>query len=131
MKSDTNSTTDRTTIETRSTTSSEVSNDIRKSNRPSMKPNRLTYDRLGFFNLSNVWNQDTLLAITDFVDYAMRTVTNTPRTYHEAVNGDNKNILLDAINSELNSLQSLNTWTVIDSSTVNPHNILSSNGYLR
>ena len=115
-----------TTSESLSTTSSDNTSSLRRSTRRSSKPDRLSYDKLGFINSVNVWNKDVLLAIIDYVDHVFITVNNTPATYNDAITDDNKVLWIEAIQSELTSLENLNTWTLVDSSSVHPHNVLSS-----
>ena len=113
-----------TTSETSSITSSDNPSALRRSTRPSSKPDRLSYDKLGFIN-SNKTN-DTLLALIEHIEHTMITINHTPMTYAEAICDSNKLLWIDAIKSELDSLQSLNTWTIVDSSNTHPHHILNS-----
>ena len=98
----------------------------------SVQPERLTYDKLGFLNLAfnDVWKCNVLNTLVEYVEHALLSTNLTPMTYNEAIHDVNSPLWINAINEELRSLETLNTWTIIDESTVHPHNILSKSGSL-
>ena len=69
---------------------------------------------------------DTLLVILNFVNRALVHCNGTPMTYNDALTDVNSIYWKKEIDDELNSLEQLGTWTVVDATDLSIPNLLTT-----